>query len=139
LSPLFYGVSWDRAPVCGECRLGNGAERELREQYGGHGCFMKMCVDTVVSCGCIRMRKAIASDATLLEMGWGLRALWKVSLKNVAKESRRRGTHIRSLRKEWYGLGCPVAMHRRSAGGRLGKPPRRSAELDPRIVSGAPA
>lgn len=46
---VFYGVSWNRPFVCGECKLGNGAERARLEQYGGHGYFMKLCVDTVVS------------------------------------------------------------------------------------------
>jgi hypothetical protein len=79
------------------------------------------------------------SGATLLEVDWSLRARWKVSLKNVAKESRRRGTHIRSLRKAWHSRGRPAAMRVRSAGDRLEKTPRRGAKLDPRIVSGAPA
>jgi hypothetical protein len=111
-----------------------------REQHGGHGCCMNMHLDMVVSCRCMKIRNAkILSGGTPLEVGWSLRARCKVWLTNVAKESRRRGTHIRSLRKGWRGLGCPVAMHKRSAGDRLEKPPRRSAKLDPRIVSGAPA
>jgi hypothetical protein len=137
---VFYGVSWTRPFVCGECKLGNGAERARLEQYGGHGYFMKLCVDTVVSCGYMKIRKAkIVSDATLLEISWSLRALWKVSLKNVAKESRRRAAHIRSLPKRWHSRGRPVAMRVRSAGDRSEKNPRCGAKLDPLTGRGAPA
>jgi hypothetical protein len=81
----------------------------------------------------------IVSGATPLEVGWSLRARWKVSRKNVAKESRRCGSHIRSYARGGRIRGRRLAMRGRSAGDRLEKTLRCGAKLDPRIVSGAPA
>lgn len=125
----------DKRKPGGRC---DGYERERREQHVGHGCTMR--VDMVVSCRFMKICNAKnLSGGAPLEMGWSLCAMGKVSQENVAKESRRRGMQIRGFCKRCHSLDRPMAVRKRAAGGRLAKTPRRSAELDSRIVSGAPA